>query len=78
MRWSRPGCSPCWSILRATSPDPAGWQIALPLPVAGLGNGLFIAPNIDFVLSAVPPQEAGAASGVLNTGQRVGAASASR
>jgi EmrB/QacA subfamily drug resistance transporter len=61
-------------VLAATDPDPAGWQIALPLAVAGLGNGLFIAPNIDFVLSAVPPREAGAASGVLNTGQRVGAA----
>jgi MFS family permease len=61
-------------ILQVTSPDPAGWQLAVPLAVAGLGNGLFIAPNIDFVLSAVPPQEAGAASGVLNTGQRVGAA----
>ena len=61
-------------VLRATSPDPAGWQVALPLAVAGLGNGLFISPNIDFVLSAVPPREAGSASGVLNTGQRVGAA----
>jgi EmrB/QacA subfamily drug resistance transporter len=61
-------------VLVATGPDPAGWQIALPLAVAGLGNGLFIAPNIDFVLSAVPPREAGSASGVLNTGQRVGAA----
>jgi EmrB/QacA subfamily drug resistance transporter len=59
-------------ILQAASPSPAGWQLALPLAVAGLGNGLFIAPNIDFVLSAVPPQEAGAASGVLNTGQRIG------
>ena len=61
-------------VLEATGPDPAGWQIALPLAVAGLGNGLFIAPNIDFVLSAVPPRDAGAASGVLNTGQRIGSA----
>jgi EmrB/QacA subfamily drug resistance transporter len=61
-------------VLAATSPDPAGWQVALALAVAGLGNGLFISPNIDFVLSAVPPREAGSASGVLNTGQRVGAA----
>ena len=38
-------------ILRATSPSPAGWQLAVPLVMAGLGNGLFIAPNIDFVLS---------------------------
>jgi EmrB/QacA subfamily drug resistance transporter len=59
-------------VLEVTGPHPAGWQMALPLAVAGLGNGLFIAPNIDFVLSAVPPREAGAASGVLNTGQRVG------
>ena len=61
-------------VLEATGPDPARSQIALPLAVAGLGNGLFIAPNIDFVLSAVPPREAGAASGVLNTGQRIGSA----
>jgi EmrB/QacA subfamily drug resistance transporter len=61
-------------VLATAGTDPAGWQIALPLAVAGLGNGLFIAPNIDFVLSAVPPREAGSASGVLNTGQRVGAA----
>jgi EmrB/QacA subfamily drug resistance transporter len=61
-------------VLQATSPAPAGWQLAVPLAVAGLGNGLFIAPNIDFVLSAVPPREAGAASGVLNTGQRIGSA----
>ena len=65
-------------VLEATGPDPAGWQIALPLAVAGLGNGLFIAPNIDFVLSAVPPREAGAASGVLNTGQRSARPSGSR
>ena len=61
-------------VLQVTSPSPAGWQLAVPLAVAGLGNGLFIAPNIDFVLSAVPAREAGAASGVLNTGQRVGSA----
>jgi hypothetical protein len=61
-------------VLAKAGRDPAGWQIALPLAVAGLGNGLFISPNIDFVLSAVPPREAGSASGVLNTGQRVGAA----
>ncbi|HEV7653728.1 MAG TPA: MFS transporter [Mycobacteriales bacterium] len=59
-------------ILEVTAPSPAGWQLVLPLAIAGLGNGLFIAPNIDFVLSAVPPREAGAASGVLNTGQRIG------
>ena len=61
-------------ILQATSPSPSAWQLALPLAVAGLGNGLFIGPNIDFVLSTVPPREAGAASGVLNTGQRIGSA----
>jgi EmrB/QacA subfamily drug resistance transporter len=59
-------------ILEVTAPSPAGWQLVLPLAIAGLGNGLFIAPNIDFVLSAVSPREAGAASGVLNTGQRIG------
>ncbi len=38
-----------------THPDP--WLLAGPLALAGLGNGLVIAPNQDFVLGSVPRRE---------------------
>nr|WP_196790798.1 MFS transporter [Motilibacter aurantiacus] len=51
-----------------------GWALALPLLVAGAGSGLVIAPNTSIALSEVPPAQSGSASGVLQTGQRVGTA----
>lgn len=42
------------------------------LLAAGIGNGLMIAPLTTIVLSAVPWQEAGSASGVLSAAQRLG------
>jgi hypothetical protein len=56
------------------SPQPSAWLLAGPLALAGLGNGLAIAPNQDFVLGSVPRREAGTAGGELITAQRVGAA----
>lgn len=53
---------------------PGFWAVAGPLLLAGLGNGLVIAPNQDFVLAAVPPGQAGTAGGALTTAQRLGAA----
>ncbi|MER5643882.1 MFS transporter [Streptosporangium sp. NPDC002524] len=50
------------------------WAIALPLLVAGLGSGLVISPNQTLTLSEVPVARAGSAGGVLQTGQRIGAA----
>jgi MFS family permease len=44
------------------------------LLVAGLGSGLFIAPNTQFIVATVDPAEAGAASGVISTMQRIGSA----
>ncbi len=44
------------------------------LLVAGIGSGLFIAPNTQFIVATVDRAEAGAASGVIGTVQRVGAA----
>ncbi|MCW2876123.1 MAG: major facilitator superfamily 1 [Sphaerisporangium sp.] len=49
------------------------WAIAAPLFVAGVGNGLVISPNQTLTLSEVPVTKAGAAGGVLQTGQRIGA-----
>ena len=47
---------------------------ALPLFVGGVGSGLVIAPNQTITLSEVPPSRGGAAGGMLQTGQRIGAA----
>ncbi|MCW2613629.1 MAG: major facilitator superfamily 1 [Frankiales bacterium] len=50
------------------------WAAAVPLLVAGVGSGLVITPNITLTLSQVPVRGAGTAGGVLQTGQRIGAA----
>jgi EmrB/QacA subfamily drug resistance transporter len=50
----------------------AGWAMAVPLLIAGLGSGLVIAPNQTLTLSEVPVASAGSAGGSLQTGQRVG------
>jgi EmrB/QacA subfamily drug resistance transporter len=52
----------------------SSWQMAGPLVVAGFGFGLVVAPMIDLILADVPVQDAGSASGVLNTTQQVGMA----
>lgn len=49
-------------------------RVVDPLLFAGLGNGLFIAPNAQFIVATVQQSEAGAASGVISTVQRVGSA----
>lgn len=54
-------------------PD-VGWAIAAPQLVAGIGSGLVIAPNRTLTLADVPVQRGGVAAGVLQVGQRVGAA----
>ncbi|MDQ0989302.1 MFS transporter [Streptomyces sp. V3I7] len=51
-----------------------GWAAALPLLVAGIGSGLTVAPNTTLTLARVPVRRAGAAGGVLQTGQRIGSA----
>ncbi|QCB95206.1 MFS transporter [Cellulomonas shaoxiangyii] len=51
-----------------------GWWIAAPLLLAGLGSGLVISPNQTLALEHVPVHQAGAAGGVLQTGQRLGSA----
>ncbi|MFE9815976.1 MFS transporter [Streptomyces sp. NPDC005773] len=48
------------------------WQMALPLVVMGVGMGLIVAPLADAVLSEVPKEHAGSASGLFNTVQQMG------
>jgi EmrB/QacA subfamily drug resistance transporter len=50
------------------------WELLGPLLVAGVGSGLFIAPNVQFIVATVDRADAGAASGVVGTSQRVGSA----
>lgn len=62
------------ALTHVAGPDPSVWYVVVPLLIAGVGNGLTIAPNVAFTLAEVPPADNGAASGVLNTSQRVGSA----
>ncbi len=48
--------------------------ITFPMLVAGIGGGAVISPNTTITLSCVPTGMAGVASGVLQTGQRIGTA----
>ncbi|GGZ24715.1 MFS transporter [Streptomyces inusitatus] len=43
------------------------WQMIAPLVVMGVGMGLIVAPLTDAVLSDVPREHAGSASGLINT-----------
>jgi EmrB/QacA subfamily drug resistance transporter len=62
------------AVIHLTGPAVNGWALVVPLLVAGLGTGMTIAPNQDFVLATVPRAEAGTAAGILSTSQRVGTA----
>jgi EmrB/QacA subfamily drug resistance transporter len=61
-------------VIHLTAPLSVGWYLVGPLLFAGLGSGMVIAPNQDFVLTQVPRREAGTASAILGTAQRVGSA----
>jgi EmrB/QacA subfamily drug resistance transporter len=63
-------------VLLATVPgqDLTHWALLAPLLVAGMGSGMFIAPNAQFIVATVDRSEAGAASGVVGVSQRIGSA----
>jgi EmrB/QacA subfamily drug resistance transporter len=64
-----------WIIFLTIKPaDLTSWILLGPLAIAGLGNGFFIAPNARFIVATVDRTEAGSASGVISTMQRVGSA----
>jgi EmrB/QacA subfamily drug resistance transporter len=63
-----------WLAIGLVDSTAVGYAVAAPFLVAGLGSGLVIAPNQTLSLSEVPPQQGGAAGGVLQTGQRIGSA----
>jgi EmrB/QacA subfamily drug resistance transporter len=61
-------------VLGRVEGSAVGWALLVPLLVAGVGSGFVISPNITLTLSQVPVARAGSAGGVLQTGQRIGAA----
>ncbi|MBF6175493.1 MFS transporter [Nocardia blacklockiae] len=62
-----------WSAARYEG-EFASWQMIAPLVVTGAGFGMVVAPTIDMLLGQVPAREAGAAAGLLTTGQQLGTA----
>jgi MFS family permease len=61
-------------VLRHVGGDRAAWAAPPPPLLAGLGGGQVTSPKITLTLEAVPVPMAGAASGTLQTAQRIGAA----
>lgn len=61
-------------VLLLVPPAAAGWAIAAPMLVAGVGGGWVISPNTTMTLRDVPVRMAGSAGGALQTGQRIGSA----
>ncbi|YAL84120.1 MFS transporter [Dermacoccaceae bacterium W4C1] len=69
------GLAGVWVILKTVDAgDLTHWWFLPPLLVAGIGNGLFIAPNARFIVATVDRADAGAAGGVIGTVQRIGSA----
>jgi EmrB/QacA subfamily drug resistance transporter len=53
-------------------PDLHPWQLIPALFIGGAGMGMVLAPVFDFVLSDVPEEDAGSASGVFSATEQVG------
>jgi predicted MFS family arabinose efflux permease len=54
-------------VLLAVWPDFAAWQLAVPLLVLGIGQGMLVVPLFGTVLGGVPAHHAGMGGGVLIT-----------
>jgi len=63
------------AVVLLVPPERTDWlTVLVPTVLIGFGTGYFIAPNTQFIVATVDPAEAGAASGVVSTVQRLGAA----
>ncbi|MEU2286763.1 MFS transporter [Streptomyces sp. NPDC013178] len=64
-----------WSAVADASPTHTGaWPLVPGLAVAGAGLGFLVVPLVNVVLSAVPADLAGGASGIFSTAQQFGGA----
>ncbi|GAA1029568.1 MULTISPECIES: MFS transporter [Amycolatopsis] len=61
-------------VVQWVPPSAAGFAVAGPLLIGGIGGGMVISPNTTLTLECVPNRLAGVAGGALQTGQRIGTA----
>jgi len=63
-----------WTMLTVTSSGTGLTlnELAIPLSVFGLGAGFSLSPLLGIILSGVPGQDVGAASGVVSTSMQIG------
>jgi predicted MFS family arabinose efflux permease len=63
-----------WTMFTVTSSGTALtlYELAAPLTVFGLGAGFALSPLLGIILSGVPSQDVGAASGVVSTSMQIG------
>ncbi|WP_033296401.1 MFS transporter [Amycolatopsis jejuensis] len=61
-------------VVQLVPPSAAGFAVAGPLLIGGIGGGMVISPNTTLTLECVPNHLAGVAGGALQTGQRIGTA----
>ncbi|MGW7541945.1 MFS transporter [Streptomyces sp. NPDC054770] len=62
------------AVVRLVPLENLGWAMVVPMIIGGIGSGITVSPNTTLTLTLVPVKRAGAAGGVLQTGQRVGSA----
>lgn len=60
------------AVIHAEGISVSSYDLLPALLIGGIGSGMVIAPNVAVVLAGVPWQEAGSASGVVSTAQRLG------
>jgi EmrB/QacA subfamily drug resistance transporter len=63
-----------WVVVSGLGDSIDHWRFVLPLLVCGLGMGIGVAPLFQLALAAVPPRDAGSASGALQSFQQIGSA----
>ncbi|MFE1886222.1 MFS transporter [Streptomyces diastatochromogenes] len=56
--------------LKSSGTDTSAWEMVVPMVLGGLGTGVTLPALTGVVMSKVPPQQAGVASGLLSTGQQ--------
>ncbi len=62
-----------WATLAYTpAAELTAWTLAIPLFITGLGTGTTMSPILNYAIAAVPATDAGSASGIIATVQRLG------
>ena len=68
------GLAGLFAVLESAGAGLGGWDMAMPLGIAGVGLGMVFVPLFDIVLGDVEGHEVGSASGVLQSVQQLGMA----